>query len=100
MILPDEIAKTAIVLKDEYFDFPRLSAYSKLGVSTLREYIRKKGLPGFKMNGKILIKRSEFDTWMERFRMTKERNLESLADDVIKDVKAHQSDCYSDGHKV
>ena len=93
MIIPNEIAQTAIVLKDEYFDFQGLSAYSKLGVSTLRGYINKMGLPGFKMNGKILVKRSEFDTWMERFRMNKERNLDSLADDVIKDVKAHQSDC-------
>ena len=76
-------------LSDEYLELKGASTYSKMGVSTLRYHIRKNGLPCYKIPGKkgntgmILIKRSEFDNWMERFRANDFINPEALADDVI-----------------
>ena len=35
LIIPDNIAQTAIVLDDGYFDLKGLSTYSSLGISTL-----------------------------------------------------------------
>ena len=72
MIIPASIAE--IALNDQYFDLKGLSSYASMGVSTLRYHIRENGLPWFKITGrkdqtgKILVKRSEFDTWIERFR--------------------------------
>ena len=37
----------------EYFDLNGLSAYSSLGVGTLRDHIRAGGLPCFKVKGKL-----------------------------------------------
>ena len=66
MILPDNIIEPATIsLKDQYFDLRGLSAYSALGVGTIRDYLKSGGLPCFKLRGKILIKRSEFDAWIE-----------------------------------
>ena len=83
MILPIKIAETGIILKDNYFDLQGLSAYSTICVSTLRDHIRRDGLPAFKVRGKILIRRSEFDSWMEHFRENKKKDIEAIADEVI-----------------
>ena len=66
MILPDDITETGIMLKDQLFDLKGLSVYSALAVPTLRDYIKTGSLPCFKVKGKILVKRSEFDRWLER----------------------------------
>jgi hypothetical protein len=68
---------------DQYFDLRTLSNYSCLAVPTLRDYMRE-GLPHFKLKGKILVKRSEFDGWIEAFRIAKDIELDDLVDDVIK----------------
>ena len=85
MILPDNI--TTIALKDEYFDLKGLSLYSKLGVSTLRIYISQNKLPHFRLKGKILIKRSEFDGWMEDLRRKEKANIKQVANEVMKGLQ-------------
>lgn len=85
MLLPDEIAETTIALKDQFFDLRGLSAYSSMGVSTLRDHIRV-DLPCFKVGGKILVKKSEFDAWMlEKHRHKPE--LSSIVDDVMESLR-------------
>ena len=85
MIIPDEIAEKTISLKDSYFDLRGLSAYSTLGVSTLRGHI-KKGMPCFKIGGKILIKLSEFDRWLEGYRVNQDQDINSLVDDIMDQI--------------
>ena len=87
MQIPDEIAARAIHLKDQYFDLRGLSAYSSLGVPTIREHIKLRGLPAFKVKGKLLIKMSEFDKWMEGYRQNKAQDLDVLVEDVMKELR-------------
>jgi hypothetical protein len=70
---------------DRFLDFKGLSVYSCLAIPTLRVYV-KEGLPHFKLKGKILVKRSEFDEWMESFRINKNQELNELVDGVIKSL--------------
>jgi hypothetical protein len=90
MILPKQITSTQPVvvlsLSDGYFDLPALSKYSCLGVPTLRTYL-KIGLPHFRLKGKILIKRSEFDQWLESYRVNKKKDLKNMVDDVMANLK-------------
>jgi excisionase family DNA binding protein len=88
LILADAIVAT-IGLKDQYFDLEGLSTYSALKVPTLREYIKKKKLPCFKIKGKILIRKSEFDSWLEKFRV-KDR-IDDIVNDVMSDLKRGKS---------
>ena len=90
MIMPDEIAEPAIALKDQFFDLRGLAAYSSLGVGTLRGYL-KCGLPFFKLRGKILVKRSEFDSWLEAYRVNRAKEINDIADDAISSLKSHES---------
>ena len=82
MILPENIAQPAISLSDGYFDLRGLSAYSSLGVGTLRGHLRR-GLPFFKLRGKILIKKSEFDAWLESYRVNRAKEINDIVDNVM-----------------
>ena len=88
MILPDTIVAT-VGLKDQYFDLEGLSTYSALKVPTLREYIKERKLPAFKVKGKLLIRKSEFDSWLEKFRV-KDR-IDDIVNDVMSDLKMGKS---------
>ena len=87
MILPDNITEPAIALKDQLFDLSGLSVYSALAVPTLRDYIRSGALPCFKLKGKILVRKSEFDTWLEEYRVNKKQDLQALANEVMGKLK-------------
>lgn len=87
MILPDDITETTIILKDGYMDLKGLSVYSDLGVSTLRDYIRSGKLPCFKVKGKVLIKKSEFDRWMEGHRMNRKGDIQAIVNDAMRGLQ-------------
>lgn len=56
---------------DEYLSLVGLSDYSKMGISTLRSHIKEGGLPWYKAESRMLVRRSEFDSWMKQFRRCK-----------------------------
>ena len=72
---------------DKLLDLKGLSKYSSLGVPTLRDYLRSGGLPYFKLKGKILVRLSEFNNWIESFRIEKKQELNSLVNGVIESLK-------------
>ena len=87
MILPDNIAEITITLQDGYFDLKGLAAYSTLAVPTLRDYIRSGKLPAYKVKGKVLVKKSEFEKWMDRHRMDKKKDINGIVDEVVGSLK-------------
>lgn len=72
---------------DRLLDLKGLSEHSSLGVPTLRDYLRSGGLPYFKLRGKILVRLSEFDQWLESFRVDTKQDLNNLVDDVISSLE-------------
>jgi len=86
MQIPDDILEPA--LTDQYFHLRGLSVYSSMGIATLRDYLRAGDLPHFKLKGKLLIKRSDFDQWLEKYRSSnKKQNLNELIDGILKELK-------------
>lgn len=86
-------ARPPIVVEDlrpvdaGYVSLPALATYSGLSVRTLRNLLvdPMDPLQHFKLPGKILVKKSEFDTWIERRRVkTDDRpNLGAVVDDIV-----------------
>lgn len=72
---------------DNYFDLKKLSDYSSYSISSLQKFI-KKGLPYYQPEptGKILVRQSEFDKWINHFRSIEKIKLESVVDSIIKSV--------------
>jgi hypothetical protein len=69
--------------EDNFLDLKQLSQYSTFSDSTLRGYLSdpEKPIPFFRVNRKILIKKSEFDIWMEQFRI-ENNDLDRIVDEM------------------
>jgi hypothetical protein len=71
---------------DAYLPLKALSQYSGLGVRTLRGYLQHAAspLPHFRIGGKILVKRSEYDAWVARFRASTSSAVDALVAETLK----------------
>ena len=78
-------------IQDRFFDLKSLAEYASLSISTIRNYINDSDdpLPSFCIKRKILIKKSEFDRWIERHRTDKGK-LDRILDDLLRDFKTVQ----------
>jgi excisionase family DNA binding protein len=63
-----------------------LAKYSGLSVRTLRGCLsdRTRPLPHYRVGGKILVRRSDFDVWVSQFRVsTAAVSVDALVDGVV-----------------
>ena len=69
---------------DPWLSLRGLAGYSGLSVRKLRDCLTRpvRPLPHFRVDGKILVRRSDFDTWMQAFRDTPD------VDRIVRDVLA------------
>lgn len=68
--LPPERIVISTVL-DPYLSLRALAAYSGLSRRTLRTYLERlpnEALPCYRLGGKILVRKSEFDAWIAQYR--------------------------------
>jgi len=79
--------KETLYDQDIYFDVKSLSRYSSLSIRTLRNYLSDPAdpIPSYRVKRKLLIKKSDFDTWLENHRM-KEGEVASQVDAIIRDL--------------
>lgn len=81
-------------LADRYFDLKMLAQYSCIGVRTLRSYLRDPDhpLPHFRLRGKVLVRRRDFDLWIEGFRAEAERtSLNKLVNNVLTEIRTNKA---------
>jgi hypothetical protein len=69
--------------EDHYLDLKSLAIYSSLAVPTLRGYLREGTLPHYKLKGKIIVRRSDFDGWIERYKVDRRDDLDALVEDAL-----------------
>ena len=71
---------------DAYLPLAALARYSGLSVRTLRGYLVHPchQLPHFRVGGKILVRRSDFDTWADQFRVAHPDVVKGLVEDALK----------------
>ncbi len=80
-------------LNDRYLSLEDLSRYSGIGKTSLRQHIVKDQLPAFCPGGKIFVRRSDFDKWIQQYRYhaeSRKRNqkeLSQLADEIVNEIK-------------
>jgi Helix-turn-helix domain len=70
---------------DPFLPLRALSAYSGISVRKLREYLDDPAhpLPSYRVGGKILVRRSEFDVWITQYRRTR-TDVAQVVDDVLR----------------
>jgi lambda repressor-like predicted transcriptional regulator len=77
--------------EDPYLPLKALSAYAGLSVRTLRSYLIHPvhPLPHYRIGGKVLARRSEFDAWAARFRVQPadaRHTVDTIVDAVLADL--------------
>ena len=74
---------------DPYLSLAALARYGSLSVRKLRAHLNDMThpLPCYRVGGKILVRRSEFDGWMAAFRQWGRRDVDRLVADVLREVQ-------------
>jgi len=70
---------------DKYLKLKDLSVYSGMSIRRLRDFIKdpEHPLPCFRMEGMILVRQSEFNSWMERNFRLREKDIDQIVDEVV-----------------
>ena len=71
---------------DGYISVRTLASYAGLSVRTLRAYLVHPStpLPHYRVGGKILVRQSEFDAWITKFRISSTPRVETVVADILK----------------
>ena len=74
---------------DPFLSLKALAAYSGLGVRTLRAYLSDitHPLPCYRVGGKLLVRRSDYDAWAARYRHVGRPDVDGLVADVLRDLR-------------
>jgi hypothetical protein len=69
-----------------YLPLKSLAQYSGLSVRTLRTCLARPShpLPYFRIGGKIVVKRSEYDAWVDRFRVAATDTVDALVAETLR----------------
>jgi hypothetical protein len=75
-----------IRVDDVYFPLKSLSEYAGLSVRTLRGYLTHPAhpLPCYRIVGKVVVRRSDFDEWALRFRSAPTSAVDALVTDALR----------------
>jgi hypothetical protein len=74
---------------DPFLPLAALAAYSSLSVRKLRDYLDDPAhpLPCYRVGGKILVRRSEFDAWIAAYRSRGRADVAAIVNDVLRDLR-------------
>ncbi|MBI2218772.1 MAG: helix-turn-helix domain-containing protein [Candidatus Rokubacteria bacterium] len=73
---------------DPFLDLRALAAYSCISIRKLRDYLddTTHPLPCYRVGGKILVRRSEFDAWIGAYRARGRPDVDAIVADVLRDL--------------
>lgn len=75
---------------DPYLSLRALAAYSSLSERLLRSFLSapEHPLPHYRVGGRVLVKRAEFDAWIQVFRHSEDDEAETIAERILADLDA------------
>ena len=78
------VAATHDAAQNAYMPLKKLAHYAGLSVRTLRKLLarRQAPLPYYRIGGKILVRRADFDAWASRFRRDAD-SVAAIVDDIM-----------------
>jgi hypothetical protein len=74
---------------DPFLPLKALAAYSGLSVRTLRTLLAAPAhpLPCYRIGGKLLVRRSEYDAWAVHYRRVGRQDVERVVEDVLRSLR-------------
>jgi hypothetical protein len=73
---------------DPFLSLKGLTTYSSLSARKLRDHLQDPAypLPHYRIGSKILVRRSDFDTWMARYRRVGTPELDKVVAEALRDI--------------
>ncbi len=73
---------------DPFLSLRSLASYSGLSVRKLRDCLADPvhPLPHYRVGGKVLVRRGEFDAWLARYRQVGRPDVEKVVSAVLRDL--------------
>jgi hypothetical protein len=86
-ILADQVVVSS--LWDPYFSLKALASYSNLSIRRLRALLEdpRHPLPCFRIGGKILVKRSDYDAWAVHYRRAGRADVDQVVAGVLDSLR-------------
>jgi hypothetical protein len=85
----NRLGATTSTAVNPFLSLRTLASYSCMSVRKLRQYLHDPvhPLPHYRLGGKIVVRRSEFDAWMAAYRRLGEADVEGIVNSVIRDLR-------------
>ena len=86
-ILADRVVVSTAL--DPFLSLRALASYACVSVRKLREHLEDAThpLPHYRVGGKIVVRRSEFDTWISAYRRVGQADIGGIVDSVMRDLR-------------
>lgn len=91
-MLPRHIDSVAMTLPlDPYLSLRAAANYCGLSTRFLRGRIAEGQLPHYRPGGKVLVRRSHLDTWLEQFKRVGTQDVDAAVDDILRDFRGESN---------
>jgi hypothetical protein len=86
-VLADRVIVSSAL--DPFLSLRALASYACVSVRKLREHLDDPihPLPHYRIGGKIVVRRSEFDAWMSAYRRVGHADLGGIVNSVMRDLR-------------
>ncbi len=87
LVVVDSLALTTSLAP--FLSLRALASYSGLSLRRLRDLLRDPlhPLPHYRIGGKILVKRDEYDAWAHRYRQVGDAQVEAAVEDFLRRLR-------------
>lgn len=87
-ILAERVVLSTVA--DPFLDLRALTQYSCLSIRKLRDCLQDPAhpLPSYKVGGKVLVRRSDFDGWIAAYRQRDSPQVDAIVDDVLRTIRS------------
>jgi len=86
---------SAVHVDREWLGLRQLTEYAAVSERTLRAWMHRQvdPLPAVQVDGKILVRRSQFDAWLERYRIKPSASVDvdAIVNGLLRDVGERQN---------
>lgn len=90
-VLAESVVVSTVL--DPFLSLKALASYSGLSVRKLRQHLEDPAhpLPHYRIGGKIVVRRSEYDAWAARYRQVGNADLDKVVAETLRGLRGSRS---------